>query len=210
LNLSRTPVREALKMLAAEGLVTIERNVGAMVRPIDRKSIVDMYELRARLESYAAWRAAAHRTDVHLEALEAAMDGFDAAIHAASRRDVEGFRTVNRCNSTIHAVIVDAADHDRLASMLRRTVDVPLVFQAFRRFDVEQLERSNLFHRLVVKAIAAGDGIRAERLMTEHIDEGRDVLLAAIDERSVEDLFSADPDVGLRHDEVGAGQMREA
>src|SRR4051794_34646011 len=61
LQLSRTPVREALKMLAAEGLVQIERNVGAMVRPVDRKSIVDLYELRGRLESYAAGRAARHR-----------------------------------------------------------------------------------------------------------------------------------------------------
>jgi DNA-binding GntR family transcriptional regulator len=76
--------------------------------------------------------------------------------------------------------------------MLSRAVDVPLVFQAFRQFDRAQLERSNLFHRLMVDAIEAGDPPRAERLMAEHIDEGRDVLLAAIDARpSFDELFGA-------------------
>src|SRR5262249_54013606 len=59
LDLSRTPVREALKMLEAEGLVVIERNVGAIVRLLDRQTVTDLYDLRARLESFGAGRAAA-------------------------------------------------------------------------------------------------------------------------------------------------------
>ncbi len=192
LHLSRTPVREALKMLAAEGLVQIERNVGAMVRPIDRKSIVDLYELRGRLESYAAGRAAVHRQPAQIALLRMAIDDFDAAISRASTGDIDGVRLVNRCNGVIHATIVEAADHDRLGSMLGRAVDVPLVFQAFRRFDSTQLERSNLFHRLIVDAIEVSDPVRAERLMAEHIDEGRDVLLAAIDTGPpLDDLFES-------------------
>jgi DNA-binding GntR family transcriptional regulator len=192
LNLSRTPVREALKMLAAEGLVQIERNVGAMVRPIDRKTIVDLYELRGRLESYAAARAATHGDVEQLARLRSAISQFALAIEPASLDDVDGIRRVNEWNGVIHSTIVEAADHDRLASMLARAVDVPLVFQAFRQFDRAELERSNLFHELIVDAIEASDPGRAERLMAEHIDEGRDVLLAAVDQRlSVEDLFSA-------------------
>jgi DNA-binding GntR family transcriptional regulator len=192
LNLSRTPVREALKMLAAEGLVQIERNVGAIVRPIDRKTIVDLYELRGRLESYAAARAAVHRSAGHLDRLREAIEEFASAIEPAAINEVDGIRRVNRWNGVLHSTIVEAADHDRLASMLARAVDVPLVFQAFRQFDRGQLERSNLFHRLVVDAIDVQDAVRAERLMAEHIDEGRDVLLAAVDQRlSVEELFSA-------------------
>jgi DNA-binding GntR family transcriptional regulator len=193
LNISRTPVREALKMLAAEGLVQIERNVGAMVRPIDRKAIVDLYELRGRLESYAAGRAATHRSDLHIETLRSANDEFDGLIDAAAAGDVEALRALNRCNAVVHSTVVAAADHDRLRAMLARAVDVPLVFQAFRRFDRPQLERSSLFHSLVVDAIAAADAVRAERLMAEHIDEGRDVLLAAVDAQdSVERIFAPD------------------
>src|SRR5689334_24083599 len=53
LGLSRTPVREALRMLQAEGLVVSERNRGSMVRPLSETEIVDLYGLRIRLESYA-------------------------------------------------------------------------------------------------------------------------------------------------------------
>src|SRR5690349_24905529 len=53
LGLSRTPVREALRMLEAEGLVVSERNRGAMVRPLSSTEVVDLYGLRIRLESYA-------------------------------------------------------------------------------------------------------------------------------------------------------------
>lgn len=192
LQLSRTPVREALKMLAAEGLVQIERNVGAMVRPIDRKIIVDLYELRSRLESYAAGRAARNRRPEQVARLRAAIDDFAVAIEPAATGDVDAIRLVNHCNSVIHSTILEAADHDRLGSILGRAVDVPLVFQAFRKFDRAQLERSNLFHRLLADVIEAGDSARAERLMAEHIDEGRDVLLAAIDSReSLDDVFGA-------------------
>lgn len=190
LHLSRTPVREALKMLAAEGLVNIERNVGAMVRPIDRKSVVDLYELRARLESYAASRAARHRRPDQVTVLRSAIGEFEVAIKRAAIDDLDAVRRVNRCNGVIHSTIVEAAEHDRLGSMLGRAVDVPLVFQAFRQFDRQQLERSNLFHRLIVDAIEVGDATRAERLMAEHIDQGRDVLLAAIDAGpSLDELF---------------------
>lgn len=189
LNLSRTPVREALKMLAAEGLVTIERNVGAMVRPIDRKTIVDLYELRARLESYAASRAAVHRTPEQLSALAAAVADFSAAVGSTVVHDVESMRLVNVANAAIHSTVTAAAAHERLASMLHRAVDVPLVFQAFRRFDREQLDRSDLFHRLIHEAIAAQDPNRAERLMLEHIDQGRDVLLDAVERASIEMVF---------------------
>ena len=72
------------------------------------------------------------------------------------------------------------------------TVDAPLVFQAFRRFDRSESERSNMFHRLLRNAIKAHDGERAARLMTEHIDQGRDVLLVGFDQvGSVEGLFES-------------------
>ena len=72
---------------------------------------------------------------------------------------------------------VRGAHHARLAAMLRRTVDIPLVFGAFRSFDQAEMERSDLFHRLIADAITAGDGPRAARLMAEHVAQGRDAVL---------------------------------
>ena len=76
LGLSRTPVREALRMLEAEGLVVSERNRGAMVRPLSTTEVVDLYGLRIRLESYAVEVATERATETELGELVAAADAF--------------------------------------------------------------------------------------------------------------------------------------
>ena len=179
-GLSRTPVREALKWLEAEGLIRIEPHRGAVVRPITLDDIRDIYELRAELEGYAARRAAARIDATALAEMASAIDAFEAAVVDAAHGDLEAVRAVNAANRRIHDAVVTAAAHDRLAQLLHRTVDVPLVFEAFRRFDRAELERSNQFHRLVHRALVAGDAARAEALMREHIAQGRDVLLDAV------------------------------
>lgn len=178
--LSRTPVREALKQLDAEGLVHIEPNRGAVVRPLTLQDVEDLYELRAELEAYAARRAATRIDAAGLAEIDDAITAFDGAIARAARGNIDGLRAVSAANGRIHGAIVDAAAHRRLAHMLHRTVDVPLVFQAFRRFDRAELERSNQFHRLLHHALAAGEAARAGGLMAEHIHQGRDVLLDAM------------------------------
>jgi DNA-binding GntR family transcriptional regulator len=194
LNLSsRTPVREALRALEAEGLVVIELNRGAVVRPIALSDIDDLYELRARLESYAAYRASRLRTELELAAMEDAIEAFERAIPAAGRHERAGLSEINASNTQFHQAISAAAHHERLGALLRGAIDVPLVFQAFRHFDLAELHRSNTFHRLIRDAIAAGDGLRAERLMAEHVDQGRDSLLARLaSSGSIDVLFEED------------------
>jgi DNA-binding GntR family transcriptional regulator len=64
--------------------------------------------------------------------------------------------------------------------MLARTVDIPLVFQAFRSFGAAEVERSDTFHHLIAEAMCRRDGQRAAALMAEHIAQGRDAVLDAI------------------------------
>lgn len=175
-GLSRTPVREALKWLEADGLIRIEPHRGAVVRPMTLEDVRDIYELRAELEGYAARRAATRIGPTGLAEIAAAIESFDVAIAAAATGDLDAVRAINAANRRIHDTVVEAAEHERLAQMLHRTVDVPLVFEAFRRFTRDELERSNQFHRMVHHALAIGDGGRAEALMREHIAQGRDVL----------------------------------
>ena len=173
LGLSRTPVREALRMLQAEGLVVSERNRGAMVRPLSPTEVVDLYGLRIRLESYAVEVATERATEAELGELVAAADAFGAvgvddvaALHAANRR--------------FHDGILAAARHHRLTAMLARTVDIPLVFQAFRSFGPAEIRRSDTFHHLIVEAMCRRDAARAAALMAEHIAQGRDAVLDAL------------------------------
>jgi DNA-binding GntR family transcriptional regulator len=171
LGLSRTPVREALRMLQAEGLVVSERNRGAMVRPLSETEVVDLYGLRIRLESYAVEVATARATEAELGALVTAADEFGAAA---------GLHEVHEANRRFHDGILAAARHHRLTAMLARTVDIPLVFRAFQTFGPDELARSDVFHHLIVDAMVRRDGARAAALMAEHIALGRDAVLDAL------------------------------
>ncbi|ORA15814.1 hypothetical protein BST14_11190 [Mycobacterium arosiense ATCC BAA-1401 = DSM 45069] len=186
-DLSRTPVREALRALAADGLVTIERNRGAIVATMSETDIRDQYELRARLESLAAERAATRMGDDGIAALDAAITEFDHGIELVSGGSVDaGLRRVTAANGAFHQAIVVGAQHRRLSALLEHAVDIPLVYQVFRHQTREERERSNLFHRMVRDAIAAGEPLRAGALMAEHILQGRDSLLSLSSQRDRE------------------------
>ena len=179
LGLSRTPVREALRMLQAEGLVVSERNRGAMVRPLSPTEVVDLYGLRIRLESYAVEVATERATEAELGALAAAADAFGAAgvDSISSGRRADDVPALHAANRRFHDGILAAARHHRLTAMLARTVDIPLVFQALRSFGPAEIRRSDTFHHLIVEAMSRRDATRAAALMAEHIAQGRDAVL---------------------------------
>ncbi len=190
-TLSRTPVREALRRLEAEGLVHSEPNRGAIVRDVSMEDVTDLYGLRALLEAYAAELAASRIEPAEVEQLDAGIADFETALRSGPADDLERTRAIDAANRRIHATILAAARHDRLSRMLEQIVDIPLVFQAFRQFDRAGTERSHLFHQLLRTAIVAGDGQRASSLMYEHVLQGRDVLVAHLEtsDRGVDDLF---------------------
>ena len=180
LGLSRTPVREALRLLEAEGLVVSERNRGAMVRPLSPTEVDDLYGLRIQLESYAVRVATERATEEELGELVAAADAFSEARRSVDVDSVDGVRALHDANRRFHDTIINAARHRRLATMLARTVDIPLVFRAFQSFGVAEVERSDTFHHLIADAMVRRDATRAAALMAEHIAQGRDAVLDAI------------------------------
>lgn len=190
LELSRTPIREALRMLASEGLVRFEPNRGASVRSLTVAEIADLYELRGRLEALAGELAAERATPDQVERLAAAEADFAAAAEAARDRDIEAIRRVFHLNDVFHLTFLEAAHNERLTQTLIRTVDHTLVFQAFRHYRHSGLERSALFHGLITEAIRRREGPRAGRLIHEHVLQGRDLLLSVIgDSESVDGLY---------------------
>jgi DNA-binding GntR family transcriptional regulator len=191
---SRTPVREALRRLQAEGLVTMERNCGAQVRQLTAQEMADLYDARSRLEAYAAELAADRCTDSDIVDLDAAVEAFDVAVAAVRTKgdDRADIRRLDEANAEFHGSLLDASRHTRLHQLVTRTVDVPLVFQAFRLFGPAELARSSMFHHLIRDAVARHEPGRAGRLMAEHVLQGRDAVLDRLQSTQVTEWFAGD------------------
>lgn len=176
-QVSRTPVREALRALESEGLIVSLPNKGAVVRSLSARDIYDIYDLRVRLESLAAERAARNPQPEQLTVLEEANDAFAALLPSFATGDLEFIRRVEAVNRRFHGGFIAMADSWRLTQLLERTVHAVLVFQNFQSYEPGELQRSLLFHQLIAQAIAHGEATRAGNLVAEHILLGRDILV---------------------------------
>lgn len=182
LGVSRTPVRQALAMLEAEGLVEMTANKGAVVPSFGAKEVWDVYDLRAVLEGHAARRAAGSirgEEVARLRELAGEMEGISPELSSDHEAEV---RRLVACNQEFHGTIVRASRNARLEKLVGRTVQVPLVFKAFFWYGPEDRAISNHYHRQIVKALETRDAERAEIIMREHVYEGRDFVIKALEE----------------------------
>jgi DNA-binding GntR family transcriptional regulator len=173
LGISRTPVREALLVLQTEGLVDAAPNRGAVVREHDGDDLEDLYQLRAVLEGYAARRAAANVSEELVAELWASCDRFERLIE-------DDVQELVKENMFFHNAILEAARSRRVAELIRKVIELPLVYRSYIWYSVDQRRISAHYHRQITKAFEARDGERAELVMKEHVFEARDVLVTRI------------------------------
>jgi DNA-binding GntR family transcriptional regulator len=181
LGVSRTPVRQALTMLEAEGLVELAPNRGATVRSFTVADVWDIYDLRAVLEGHAARRAAGRiRRDelARWGVLAAEMEGLAGRFVDHG----EEIRALVALNQEFHGAIVEASRNKRLFRLINRTVEIPLMFKAFFWYTPHERVISNHYHRQILHALEEGDADRAEIVMREHVYEGRDFVIASLKE----------------------------
>ncbi len=164
LGVSRTPVREAFRRLAAEGLVQHERNRGVQVRAWSMEDLEEIYALRTELEPWGCGLAAAAGT-VDLAELAALASAMDAAAEGGAP-DID---RITELNNRFHRIILDASGNTRLAAILTSLVQVPLVWRTFAHYPPEVLRRSLAHHHEIVVALAARDSVWAESVMRSHV-----------------------------------------
>ncbi len=167
-GISRTPLREALKVLAVEGLVTMKVRRGAYVTEMSRDDVAQVYHVLALLESDAAGTVAARATDAQRAELQRLHERLESQV---GRRD-EFFAA----NEQFHMALLQMAGN-RWA--LQTALDLRKVMKLNRHhslFKQGRLEESLQEHRALMQAIAARDGAAAARLMQAHFEGG---LLAA-------------------------------
>lgn len=183
LGISRTPVREALRRLDAEGWLRVVPNQGAFAAAWSRQDIEEIFDLRGLLEAHAAEHAAAAPGAQGLAALRAACDAGEAAMEAAlSAADVTAIERVSDANVRFHQALWQMSGQSRTATILASLAVPPMILRNFHNFDEANLRRSLAQHREMAEAIAARNQAWAGAVMRAHVQAGKALFLSATDE----------------------------
>ncbi len=171
LNVSRTPLREAIKMLAAEGLVELLPNRGAVAVSLTEQDILDTFEVMAGLEAQSGELAAQRITPEELAEIQAMHFEMMAAY---TRRDLSTYYTLN---SRIHSAISAAAKNPVLAQVYQQ-VNARLQALRFRsNQDGEKWKRAVKEHEKMIEALAAHDSGAMRDVLLTHLRNKREVVL---------------------------------
>src|SRR3954468_20179560 len=176
LGVSRTPVREALTRLAAEGLVEIAPNRGARVATWTVAELEGVFDLRASLEPQLTGFAVARAGAEDVEALEELAQRMLAVGTPGPDQDLDALVPLNRA---FHDRLIALAEHPTLATALATAIHPPIVRRNFHAYDEASLRRSLGHHLEIVAAVRAGDPAWAQAVMTAHISNARAVMVRA-------------------------------
>lgn len=161
LQVSRTPIRESLQRLVADGLI-VPRRRGWSVREYTPDEVKQRSEVRAALEGYAAFLAAERATQDELDEI--------VAIHQHRLRiDTRDEDLRVSTNRDLHARIIEAARNEELKNAIFKTGRFYFNRAVARANNEQQLAAGNSDHEHIVAALAARDSYTAERLMRDHI-----------------------------------------
>jgi DNA-binding GntR family transcriptional regulator len=172
-GVSRTPVREALRRLHAEGLVEFAPNQGAVVAAWTDADSDEIFDLRALLESYGAQRAAVRATPLQVAELRALAERQLQLSQRDADRHVED---IGDLNCQFHRKLQEASGSARLGKALSPLIETPPILKAMSQYTVEDLARSAVQHLEIVQAIEARDGQWAASVMRAHILAARGTL----------------------------------
>ncbi|MCU7369647.1 GntR family transcriptional regulator [Paucibacter sp. O1-1] len=174
LQVSRTPLREAIKLLAAEGLVDLLPNRGAVAVKLTEADVMHSFELLAELEGLSGALAAERIAEAEIAELRA-LHFEMMACHA--RRDLSGYY---RLNARIHSAINEAAGNPVLAQTYR-AINARVQSLRFRtNQDEAKWARALAEHQQMIEALAARDGARLREVLIQHVLAKRDAVLALL------------------------------
>ncbi len=175
LGVSRTPIRGALQRLSEEGLVDTVPNKGAVVVGVDEDDLVDIYNIRMRLEGLAARIAATKMSDADIAALT---ESVELAEFYIRRQDAERLKELD---SEFHNIIYRASGNRllrKILSGLHKTI------KRYRKMSLtvgERLIKSTEEHREILEAIRNKDAELADTLTSKHIEAACDNILANLE-----------------------------
>ena len=170
MHISRTPLREALKVLTAEGLVRHEPRRGCFVNQVTEQDLDDIFPVLALLEGRCAFEAALNAGDTDLQALEALHDKLNR--HAHARRITEYYAA----NFAIHEAIITLADNRWLAQVIGDLRKIVKLARLQQLHAPGRLDESLAEHMAIFAALRARDAEGADAAMRTHLTRQREAL----------------------------------
>lgn len=168
LDVSTTPVREALRDLATEGIIQLDAHRGAEVREIDISEVREVYELRRLLEPFAVGQAVKNITSAQLDQLTTLCEQMDNTDDAAEWIQL---------NREFHMTLIDEAQRPKLSSVLNNLTATAAAFVALAvRSDPRLQETGGREHAEILDAIERNDARKAEDITQQHLQSTLEVL----------------------------------
>ncbi len=162
LDVSRTPVREAIRRLEADGLVAYEPHVGAVIRKLDYNEVMELYDVRTVLECTAARMAAKAALDIEISELEVLNAEMAAAVG-----DTQRLFQVNR---QFHLSLLDAAKNRYLVKTVNALQKTLLILGTTTLGEADRAQETIKEHEKLLAALRARDADAAEAAMKSHIE----------------------------------------
>jgi DNA-binding GntR family transcriptional regulator len=182
-GLSRTPIRESLSRLEAEGLVEVLPHRGARVVDWGDVDVAAIYDLRALVEGYAARRAAMRISIPEIERLSGLCDEMEEITRTRGPGDAVLVKRVAELNMDLHGSVAVLAGQREISAMRNMIVVMPLLLRELNTFTASDLARSNRHHRELLEAFTARDPEWAAALMSSHIHAAKATLLENLSSR---------------------------
>lgn len=192
IGVSRTPVREAIRQLQIEGLVQQVPRYGTVVRSPDREEIIEMFQLREALESYAVFLASQfideetlHELEDHCEQLQEVAEYMETSGVDYLEGDV--LKRFLAEDMAFHTTLIRASRNSRIVKIVHDSHVLTRIFSSHRQqHDLSVVRDAAEGHRAVYNALRSGDGEAAKHLMAWHIRHSRGLSVAAFDKAMLE------------------------
>lgn len=172
LGVSRTPIREAIRQLEKEGLITIEPRKGAYVSDVSINDLLDILEVRQDLEGLAASLAANRVTKTQLKELEAATKAYSVAI---AKNDTEN---IIKYDEIFHKLIVSSTGNSALMKISETVQDLALRFRYLYYDDFSRFVNMASEHKDILDAIKSGNSIEARKVADEHVNKLKEFVVS--------------------------------
>ncbi|MGP9679311.1 GntR family transcriptional regulator [Halomonas sp. AOP27-A1-41] len=174
-GVSRTPIRSALQRLVQEGFVVFHPNSGAAVRGWSRQEAVEIFQVRASLESLGAGLAVANATAGDIRELEALCDEMEGLRPSEETQEQFSVLKRNVLNRKFHVKILNMSRNRKLEEIALSLMDVGFLIRSYRNFSAKDEQRSQFHHRDLVSAFAAQNAEWASAIMKSHILTASDI-----------------------------------